>query len=151
MNALIDNNYSIKDVKIMSPIKNFIINDGYFYKFIYQTNSIAINNLIFMLNISDLNLTKISNQKYKLSYKRTHENLEEIHKISKIERDILNKINMKVNLKPRFDINTVLTNSTIKIFGNNINTNLNNLQLKIKLSGIWSTNKEYGITYRFLI
>ena len=68
-----------------------------------------------------------------------------IEKVKQIEIDILKKI--PTNKIPQFKINEQLRNGNVKIIADKIDK-VNNLLLKI--SGIWETETEYGITYKFM-
>jgi len=53
---------------------------------------------------------------------------------------------------PTFRIEEQLQNGFIKIFHNNTSvspTKHNSKKLLLKISGIWSSAKEYGVTFRF--
>jgi hypothetical protein len=154
MNVILDNNYDINNVKILEPKKNFIINYGYFYKFIYETKYIVINNLIFNMKLTNTTMTKLSNNKYKITYENNTNNTFEIKKICEIEKSILNKLNTSksLNCKVKTDINNLFINNYIKIYSNNeINTSKNNIDLLVKMSGIWKSEKDIGLTFRFLL
>lgn len=154
MNVILDNNYDINNVKILDPIKNFIINYGYFYKFIYETKYVMINNLIFNVKLTNTTMTKLSNNKYKITYENNTNNLVEIKKICDIEKSILNKLNTSKNLncKIKADIYNLFINNYIKIYSSNeININKKNIDLLVKMSGIWKSDKDIGLTFRFLL
>ena len=75
------------------------------------------------------------------------ENKEIIQTISHIEEEILNKINIH-NKTIKYNIRNQLKSGFIKIINEKYTSSINNFILKI--SGIWETNKEYGLTFKFI-
>jgi len=69
-----------------------------------------------------------------------------VENICKIENDIISKCNLKEK-QAVFRISEQFKNGIIKITNN---TNIdNNKKFTIKISGIWSNETEYGLTYKF--
>ena len=66
-----------------------------------------------------------------------------------MEEDLLNQYLLlsKIDKKKNFILNNSLVNGIIKIYKKE-NKNFNSVVLKI--SGIWETEKEIGITYKFI-
>ena len=70
-----------------------------------------------------------------------------INNIKVIEEDILRKVNITDKV-PQYKIYEQLKNGNIKIFSESIDKIKNTFLLKI--SGIWETKNEYGLTYKFI-
>ena len=151
-------NIDLNNIIIMDPIKNNVLLESYFYKINYYNNIIIYNGLYIHFELKYLEL---SNDK--ITY-NIDENLNIFNKLFQIENDILTIINIqkKKNLKIKdliekkyIKYNNIDINSSINI--NNINTfkNIpkknNNIDLILKISGIWKTNENYGLTFKFLI
>ena len=84
--------------------------------------------------------------KYKCLFDITsHLNI--INKIKDIESGILRKINIKGKM-PQYKIFEQIRNGNIKIFSDNIERN--NTMFVLKIAGIWETDTNYGLTYKFL-
>jgi hypothetical protein len=81
--------------------------------------------------------------KYKLWFS-IEKNIEIIEKLQILEKKILSKINI-VNKTPIYSLDEHLRLGNIKI--NNYIKQVDGLCLKI--SGIWQTSTNYGITFRF--
>ena len=81
-----------------------------------------------------------------------------LDKLYQIERDFLSKyIEYKTFnrsselLIPNYSIFNQCKSNSIKVFKNNNNINENNeLEILIKISGIWQTDNNIGITYKFI-
>ncbi len=63
---------SLKDfnkdnIYLLDPIKNFVLDEAYFYKIIYSTNIVSLNNIIFDFKIYNVSLYKSTN-KYKMTF-----------------------------------------------------------------------------------
>jgi hypothetical protein len=70
-----------------------------------------------------------------------------IDKIRTIEEGILRKINIRGKI-PQYKIFDQVRNGNIKIFSDNVEKN-NNMFL-LKIAGIWETDYNYGLTYKFI-
>jgi hypothetical protein len=125
------------------PIKNNIMTDGKFIRILYSSDLFTLNGIYLLLKINNIYIERYYN-KYKYIFD-IHSHAEIIEQVKKIENDILNKIDN--NKKPQHKIYEQLCNGNVKIISDKIEK-CNNLLLKI--SGIWETETEYGITYKFM-
>jgi len=148
----------LNNLIIMDPIKNNVLLESYFYKINYYNNIIIYNGLYIHFELKYLELL---NDKIIYNFE---ENFNIFNELFKIENDLLNinNIKKKKNLKIReiiekknikynyIDINSNININNINHF-NNINNNSNHIDLILKISGIWKTNENYGLTFKFLI
>lgn len=108
-------------------------NNNNFIKIFYSNKYFFLNSIYVKLNLTNL---KINNNKI------FFDNLENLEKIKNLEEFILNNINIRK--KPIYKLSNLLDNKFLK-YGENIN-NYNIL----KISGIWETNDNYGITFKVI-
>jgi hypothetical protein len=127
------------------PIKNNIITDGSFIRILYSTHNMVLNGIYLLLVFNDIICEKYYN-KYKCSF-NVNIYADLIENLKKIEENILKKYLIK-NKIPQLKIYEQLTNGNIKIF--NDFDNKANDQFILKISGIWETTKNYGLTYKFI-
>ena len=136
--------YNECNIFFCEPIKNNIMNDGNFIRILYSTFNFTLNGIYLFIQLNDIILEKYFN-KNKCSFNtNTHKEL--IEKIKVIEENILKKIEIN-NKAPQFKIYEQLINGNIKFFCD-INTKSNNSFI-LKISGIWETQTNYGLTYKF--
>jgi hypothetical protein len=135
--------FKINNIFFQDPIKNTVMNDSNFIRVIYSNELLMINGICIEFNLPIVNIDKSFN-KYKCTFDyQLSRNT--IQNINKIEADILSKYGFK-NKQAIFRISEQLKNNVIKV------TNINNININtflIKISGIWSTELEYGLTYKF--
>jgi len=132
-------------VYFCDPIKNNIMNDGYFIRIIYSTPIFTLNGIYLSININHLTIEKYYN-KFKCSFDiNLYKNL--IESMQTIENNIIKKINIRGKI-PQYKIYEQLKNGNIKIFSENIDK-INNTFL-LKIAGIWETDMYYGLTYKFI-
>ena len=137
--------YNDNFVYFCDPIKNNIMNDGYFIRIIYSTPLFILNGIYISININHLTIEKYYN-KFKCSFDvNIYKDL--IDKIHTIEENIIKKINIKCKI-PQYKIHDQLKNGNIKIFSENIDK-INNTFL-LKIAGVWETDMYYGLTYKFI-
>ena len=127
------------------PIKNNIINEGSFIRILYSTHNMVLNGIYLLLVFNDIICEKYYN-KYKCSF-NINIHAEIIESLKKIEENILKKYTIQ-NKIPQFKIHEQLSNGNIKIF--NDFGNKTNESFILKISGIWETTKNYGLTYKFI-
>jgi hypothetical protein len=97
-----------------------------------------------------LTLNDISCEKYYTKYRcnfnvLNHKDI--IDNLKIIEEDLLKKCEIKDKI-PQFKINEQLKNGNLKVFTDIGNKSLCTFILKI--SGIWETQYNYGLTYKFI-
>ena len=137
--------YNEDSVYFCDPIKNNIMTEGNFIRILYSTPIFILNGVYLSISINQLTIEKYFN-KYKCSFD-IHSHMNIIDKIRTIEEGILRKINIK-NKIPQCKIFEQVRNGNIKIFSDNIEKNNNTFLLKI--AGIWETECNYGLTYKFI-
>jgi len=138
--------YNEDNVYFLDPIKNNIMNNGYFIRILYSTPLFILNGIYININLNYTTIDKYYN-KYKCSFDI---NLyrELIEKIRTIEEGLIKKINIFGKI-PQLKIYEQLKNGNIKVFSGTSDKIGNTFLLKI--AGIWETETEYGLTYKFLI
>ena len=144
MNFAIDiKQYDNNCIYFCEPIKNNIMNDGYFIRILYTTPYVTLNGIYIMINLNEIRCEKYYN-KYKCSFD-INDNSYIINRLKNIEENLLNKINIKKI--PQYKIYEQIKNGNVKIF--NDNTINNECLFVLKISGIWETSDNYGLTYKF--
>ena len=137
--------YNEDSVYFSDPIKNNIMTEGNFIRILYSTPIFILNGIYLSININQLTIEKYFN-KYKCSFD-IHSHMNIIDKIRTIEEGILRKINIRGKI-PQYKIFDQVRNGNIKIFSDNVEKN-NNMFL-LKIAGIWETDYNYGLTYKFI-
>jgi hypothetical protein len=136
--------YNKKNLYFCESIKNNIMNDGSFIRILYTTELITLNGIYILINLHDITSEKYYN-KYKCTF-NTIINKDIIDKLKKIEEDIL--IKYKTSKTPLYKIYDQFKLGYIKLFSDvkNIQNNI----FILKISGIWETQYNYGLTYKFI-
>ena len=125
-----------------SPVPNSVINNGVFNRIYYSTDIFSMNGINVFCKLEHYKIEKYYN-KYKLWFS-IEKNMSLIEKLQILEKKILSKMNI-VNKTPIYSLDEHLRLGNIKI--NNYIKHVDGLCLKI--SGIWQTSTNYGITFRF--
>lgn len=129
-------NVDKKNIFIMPPIKNTLINHGLFYKILYSNHLFTSNGLYIKI---DYNNTKYLNGR--LHY-NINSNISTIDTIESIEKYILGKINSD-NKKIYQKINDQLRSGNVKL-------NYNVSSVILKISGLWENDNSIGISYKII-
>lgn len=136
--------YDENNIFFCEPIKNNIMFDSNFIRILYSTLNITLNGVYLLIEINDVTYEKYYNKNKCIFNTNTHKEL--IDKIKIIEENLLKKIEIH-NKIPQFKIYEQFNNGNIKFFSDN-NTKNNNFFI-LKISGIWETQINYGLTYKF--
>ncbi len=129
------------------PIQNIVMDNSKFIKITYSTENVMCSGIYLSLPIK-----YSKHEQYYKKVRFTYDiaiNNNWLAKIYDIETDILNKYTSVK--KPRKILYETLSNGSIKIFSNDEKPLVNNSNTFIlKLSGIWETDIEYGVTYKLI-
>ena len=144
--------FDINDVYYCKPIRNKIMNGGWFMRIIYSNNMVSINGIHIVFSISG-KINEVYNNKYKFVFDNNYDTLKLIDKIKEIENIILLNCEIK-DRTPSYKLRDQLDQNFFKFFqstqGTKTHTKSNTpVSFSIKISGIWTTDTNYGITYKF--
>ena len=145
MNIIITiDQYNEKYVYFCEPIKNNIMNDSNFIRIIYSTSLFVLNGIYISVNIGHISIEKYYN-KFKCTFDSIqHRDI--IEKLRLMEEYLLKKVNI-TGKNPQHKIFEQLKNGNIKVFSDSPEK-INNVFL-LKIAGIWETEHDYGLTYKF--
>jgi flagellar biosynthesis regulator FlbT len=135
------------------PIKNNIIDNSSFIRIIYSSSIVSLNGIYIKVKIYHNSTDKYYN-KYKCFFD-IHKHKDIINKLKNIEETIIQKYFLNCNKKPQYKIYDQLLQGHIKVFTNIDNvSSTNNDKISdtflLKIAGIWETDNEYGLTYKFI-
>lgn len=148
MNVVLrEEQYNIANIYYGEAIQNVIIENSSFIKIVYSNNNIMTAGLFLLLVLRNT-IKEMYFKKIKISYD-IHVNVAILNRIYEVEREILDKYNSsKTQKRILYD---TLSTGVIKIFPNNDNDILNiQNSFILKISGIWESETEYGLTYKLL-
>ena len=137
--------YNEDFVYFYEPIKNNIMNEGQFIRIIYSTPLFVLNGIYIAVNITYTNIEKYYN-KFKCTFD-INQYKEIIDGLRSIEERLLKKVNIYGKIG-QHKIYEQLKNGNIKVFSESLDK-INNTFL-LKIAGIWETENEYGLTYKFI-
>jgi len=137
--------YKQNYVYFCEPIKNNIMNNGSFIRIIYSTPLFVLNGIYISINIGHISIEKYYN-KFKCTFD-LYQHRDIVEKMRLIEESLLKKANI-IGKIPQHKIYEQLRNSNIKVFSETPEKIKNTFLLKI--AGIWETENDYGLTYKFL-
>jgi hypothetical protein len=137
------NQYDENNIFFCEPIKNNIMNDGTFIRILYSTHNILLNGIYLLISLTDIACEKYYNKYRCIFDPSNHKDI--IDNIKIIEENILKKIDIKKT--PQLKISEQLRNGNIKLF-NMIDQE--DSSFIVKISGVWETQYNYGLTYKFI-
>jgi hypothetical protein len=136
--------YNNNNIFFCDPIKNNIMNNGNFIRILYSNPNMILNGVYLLINLCDICCEKYYN-KYKCNFNiSNHKDI--IDNIKLIEEEILKKY--KSNKMPTFKIYEQIKSGYIKIFSDI--GNKSQCSFILKISGIWETQQNFGLTYKFI-
>lgn len=147
MNIVIElDEFDETNVYFNKPVRNTVIDESNFLRVTYSNHMFSMNGIYIKIDIDISNKEKHYN-KYKCSFNLA-KNYLVIHKLAQIESKILGRLVMN-GKTPVQKIRQQLNCGNIKIFTDNAQLSSQNNYI-LKMSGVWETEKEYGITYKFM-
>jgi hypothetical protein len=136
--------YDENCVFFCDPIKNNVMNEGNFIRIIYSTPNVVLNGVYILITLTDISCEKYYT-KYKCLFSApAHKEIIENLKI--IEDNLLRKINFTHKV-PQNKIYEQLKNGNLKVFSE---VTKSTSSFILKISGIWETQYNYGLTYKFI-
>jgi hypothetical protein len=165
MNIVLDPlSFNPENLFFMEKKKNNII-DGFFSKMVYSSDLCTINGLFYILPLIYKPTTELypphysalsyNDHKHSVSfYTHNIKNLQYISMLSGIEIAIINSYKELTLSKKRnvLGLTTQLYKGYFKVYGEkrNGNANLASKKYVVKISGVWETAEEIGLTYKFM-
>lgn len=137
--------FNIDDIYFNKSINNTVLNNGKFTRVLYSTELYTINSLLYNIKIHNLTLEHNYN-KFKCYFSK-EKNKDICNKIITMENEILEYSG--IHKKKQLYISEQLDKGCIKLFDNE-NTKQTK-ELILKISGIWETDTDYGLTYKFIL
>jgi hypothetical protein len=145
MNLVLDlNQLNYKGIFFHEPIKNTVMNDSDFIRIIYSTDYFMMNGIYLKIHLNIASIEKYFN-KYKCIF-NVECNKTIINELIQIEKNILSLVNN--NKIPQYRIKEQLTAGYIKMFISNYHK-YNNSYFIVKISGLWETDNDCGLTFKF--
>lgn len=145
--TLLEDNYKF-NIFYNEKVNNTVIENSHFIRINYSNELFTLTGLFLKIDLNINNIEKYFN-KFKYSYNLSL-NKDIIDKLIKFEEDLLD-IKELNNLKKTFNLKNQMLSMNIKTFDNitpHQNTDMYSFLLKI--SGIWLTETQCGLTFKFL-
>jgi len=149
--SLNTNQYDINNVIISEKTKNNIMTNGDFFRLYYSTEDIILNGLHISFELKNISIEKYFN-KIKCIFDSNDYNSNTVFLLKNIEKKLLERYS-GINRDCVYRIGEQLENKFIKIFDDNYISikRYKSIKFVLKVSGIWSSQNEYGLTFRFFL
>lgn len=147
MNLICNLNEFNKNYIFFMETRNNMIMNGHFTKLIYSDENVTLNSIYFDFAVK-YNIVKNNSNKMIIKV-NVNDNRDIFSKISFIENNILQYYSTLNNIskKPVLLLKENLLSGFLKVYKQN---NLTNAKIYFKISGVWETSSEIGITYKFI-
>tara|TARA_R110002072_G_scaffold235740_3_gene393468 strand:- start:136 stop:672 length:537 start_codon:yes stop_codon:yes gene_type:complete len=156
--------FDLNNIYYLDPIKNTVIENSNFIRLLYSNNIVSLNGIYILLNFKNVSIIN-NNNKIRYCFEINNlDNINTITLIKNLENDLLKNSIIK-NKRPFYKLKDQLNQGYIKIFNflfmhdkylnsnldNDLNFNLdNNENFILKISGIWESDNDFGLTYKIL-
>jgi hypothetical protein len=139
------NDFSINHTFYQEKVKNTVMDNSNFFRVNYSNELFVLNGIFIKFNLNLQTIEKSFNKFKCLFDIKPHNDI--ILKFSEIEKMMMEKHNT-LHKTPIYRISEQLNNGFLKIFNEMDCKETNDFILKIY--GIWETDCEYGLTYKFI-
>ena len=142
--------YCTENILFSEKTKNNILTNGDFFRIYYSDQLFTTNGIFLLVNFKNIKIEKYFNKIKCIFDRNTNKKL--IGLIKNIENSILRNCPIKYKV-PRYRIEEQLLQGFIKIFGeySKLQFQYENMPILLKISGVWSDDTNYGITFRFFL
>lgn len=137
-------NYNPQYVLFCETTKNNIIPDSEFVRILYSSPIMTLSGIYLYVHIDDLSCDKFYNKHKCIFNISAHKDT--INKLKMLEESILTSLKLP-NHTPLYKLHDQLSVGNIKTM-DPIETS-SGLDFVLKISGIWVTDTNYGLTYKF--
>lgn len=138
-------NFDYNNIFYSDSIKNTVIDNSSFIRIMYSNDLFILNGIYLKINFNEIYLENV-NYKFKYNF-NIEKNLKLLNYIKELEYNLLKGVNIKNKiLSTKFY--DQLKCGFIKITGDGENVDTKSYILKI--SGIWESPYEYGLTYKII-
>lgn len=138
--------FKYNNIFFKRAVKNKVIENSIFSRIIYSDSIMCTTGLFIKIPLKIELLERFHNN-YKCSF-TIQDNEKTITELEKIERNILNLVNIK-GKKVKYGISNHLRCGTLKFYTNHLDNHVLG-QYILKISGVWETERNYGVTYKIL-
>uniref|UniRef100_A0A6C0LLU4 Uncharacterized protein n=1 Tax=viral metagenome TaxID=1070528 RepID=A0A6C0LLU4_9ZZZZ len=136
-------NFEIDFVYYLQPVRNNIMENSKFTRLVYSNEHCSLNSIYLILDIKGEIVCDKYYNKFKYSF-NIKSNSYLIDSLTKIEKDILKQVSiqkeMKCSLQQQFSSGSIKLLDVLSTGGD----------ILLKISGIWETDTDYGLTYKFI-
>lgn len=140
--------YNSNNLYFCDTIKNNVMPNGNFIRILYCMFNFTMNGVYLHIPFQNVEIEKYY-QKHKFIFDK-EEHGEIVKKIIEIEKNILSRIHGAMeNKTPQFKVKEQVNNGFLKLHLPDTIFDTKNVSLVLKISGIWETEFNYGLTYKF--
>jgi UDP-galactopyranose mutase len=137
-----------RNIILSEKTKNNVLQKGDFYRINYSNHLMAINGIYLYFPLRNVKIEPYFN-KLKCNFNKA-ENSSVIEQLKGIEKKILSCLD--IGKKAVYRIEEQLSHNFIKIYADSCWDKAqikDNVEILLKVAGIWDNQFEYGITFRF--
>jgi len=160
-------NFNARHLHFGTMVQNTDAVYSKFSRIVYSTKNVSLNGVAIRMELEGTQQDPHYNKVFVRFDPGHSANKQIVSQLCDIESDILNNYDDSVVRSPRRCVNLLrnqLTSGCIKVYvndrANGVNANANGIgigigigsacQFMLKICGIWETNDEYGMTYKFI-
>jgi len=145
--SLTPEQFEENNIILSDKTKNTILSNGDFYRIYYSDKGMSLNGIFINFKLRRVLIEPYFN-KVKCTFDY-NSNALVINYLKNIEKQILSSLNN--NTQKVYRIEEQLSNNFIKIFSelDQYKKKFDEVNILLKISGIWHNKDEYGITFRF--
>ena len=146
------NKVALWNIYFLEKKKNMVM-EGNFTKLIYSNDYFIMNGLYIVFPIEIINFEKNMNKTIIKFNPYLNQNINIVHEFAKLEQRIIEQYKNSNNYKLRSanNLSRQLYSGTMKLYREfNSNEVKTNIRYIMKISGVWETYEEVGITYKLI-
>jgi len=140
--------YDSRNMFVTDSIRNTVIDNSSFIRVLYSTPDMTLNGITITVPFDNYHINR-HYSKWRCAFP-VATNSALIERIQNLERDMLERINIEHKV-PCHRLGEQVGNGFVKIFLEDTSGPAAEHRILLKISGVWVTEMDYGITYKFLL
>ena len=146
-----DKQYDKENIILLDKNTNAIMNNGYFHRIYYSNKYFTMNGIYLCYHLNSTVIQEDFN-KIVISMQNNYYNII-YDSVCTIEKDIASKYYPYIRKIFVSKISDYFVNNKIRLFNDNNTKNgvYENKKLILKISGLWETENQYGLTFKLLL
>ncbi len=133
--------YCYQNSILTEPVKNQMYNESTFMRLLYSTNTVTTNGICLLIDIKDISIERKFSKQMAIFKPDNYREL--VASIVSLEEHLLEQL-VRPTKRPVYSLKEAMLDGRLIVH------NFITPHIVLKISGVWETDTNYGVTYKFV-